>query len=314
VATPGVGTIEDVCAVLGIEPALTIKSVVVVTPRGPVMALVRGDQRLHEKKLARLLGEFRPAHRDEIVLHLGVRAGSIGPVGTTLPVVADEALREGRYVVGANKEGFHLRGVVPGLHFHPKKWADIHHAGPGDGCPRCDASLKLERVIEVGNIFKLGTRYSVPLRAVYLNESGEERPIVMGSYGIGPARIIAAAIEQHHDDLGIVWPPSIAPFQVHLLPVNMRDETTAGLAEDLYARLQEERLEVLYDDRDERAGVKFKDADLLGLPLRLTIGSRALKDGMVELKVRKTGEERRLPPAAAVSRVRELLAQPIHAA
>ncbi len=308
IATPNAGTIEEVCALLRIEPALTIKSLLLVTRDGPVLALVRGDQQLHEKKLLRLVGEFRPAHRDEILMHLGAGAGSIGPVGVKLPTIADESLREGRYVAGANKDGFHLRGITPGTHFQPR-WADIHHAKSGDGCPRCEAPLRVERVIEVGNIFKLGTKYSVALKAVYLSEAGEERPIVMGSYGIGPARIAAAAIEQHHDDLGIVWPPAIAPYQLHLLAVNMRDEKMAELAEALYTQLLGEQVEVLYDDRDERPGVKFKDADLLGLPLRLTIGSRAIKEGLVELKARKTGKEERVPPSEAMSRAKTLLLQ-----
>ncbi|MBI4382133.1 MAG: proline--tRNA ligase [candidate division NC10 bacterium] len=309
IATPNAGTIEEVCALLKIEPALTIKSLLLVTKDGPLLALVRGDQHLHEKKLSIVAGEFRPAHRDEILSHLGAGPGSIGPVGATLPTIADESLRVGRYVVGANKDGFHLRGVVPGTHFQAR-WADIHHARSGDGCPRCEAVLRVERVIEVGNIFKLGTKYSLALKAVYLNEAGEERPIVMGSYGIGPARIAAAAIEQHHDQLGIIWPETIAPYQVHLLPVNVRDDKMVELAEAIYTQLQGERVEVLYDDRDERPGVKFKDADLLGLPLRLTIGSRALKEGMVELKVRKTGEELRVPPSEAAARAKALLSHP----
>jgi prolyl-tRNA synthetase len=309
IATPNAGTIEEVCALLKIEPALTIKSLLLVAGDGPLLALVRGDQHLHEKKLSMAVGEFRPAHRDEILSHLGAGAGSIGPVGAMLPVIADESLRAGRYVTGANKDGFHLRGVVPGTHFQPR-WADIHRAKAGDGCPRCDADLQVERVIEVGNIFKLGTKYSVALKAVYLNEAGEELPIVMGSYGIGPARIAASAIEQHHDAQGIIWPDAIAPYQVHLLPVNMRDDKMLELGEMLYAQLQSERVEVFYDDRDERPGVKFKDADLLGLPLRLTIGSRALKEGVVELKARKTGEELRVPPSEAASRARSILSSP----
>jgi prolyl-tRNA synthetase len=308
IATPNAGTIEEVCALLNVEPALTIKSLLLVTKDGPLLALVRGDQQLHEKKLSSVVGEFRPAHRDEILSHLGAEAGSLGPVGARLPIIADESLRVGRYIVGANKDGFHLRGVVPGDHFQPR-WADLHHTRSGDGCFRCGADLRVERVIEVGNIFKLGTKYSVSLRAMYLNEAGEERPIVMGSYGIGPARIAAAAIEQHHDEQGIIWPETIAPHQLHLLPVNMRDEKMVELAEALYAQLQAERVEVLYDDRDERPGVKFKDADLLGLPVRLTIGSRALKEGMVELKARKTGQEFRVPPSEVVSKAKSLLPQ-----
>jgi prolyl-tRNA synthetase len=306
VPTPNARTIDEVSALLGVEPALTIKTLLLMTGDGPLLALVRGDQHLHVKKLARLVTDLRPAHRDEVAAHLGAEPGSIGPVGTSLPTIADASLREGRYVAGANKNGFHLRGVVPGTHFQAT-WADIHQAKSGDRCPRCEARLEVVRAIEVGNIFKLGTTYSTSLHAAYLNESGEERPIVMGSYGIGPARIAAAAVEQHQDALGIVWPPAIAPYQLHLLPVNMRDTRMAQLGETLYAELQREAIEVLYDDRDERAGVKFKDADLLGLPVRLTVGSRALSEGTVELKVRKTLEEIRVAPSEAASRAKALL-------
>ncbi|PWB79498.1 MAG: proline--tRNA ligase [Candidatus Methylomirabilota bacterium] len=310
IATPGAGTIDEVCRFLRIDPALTIKSLLFMTDDGPLLALLRGDQRLHEKKLARAAGgEARPAHREEILTHVGVGAGSIGPIGVTLPVIADESLREGRYVTGANKDGFHLRGVRPDIHFQPR-WADIRHVSNGDLCPHCDGSLRIERVIEVGNIFRLGTKYSVSMKAVYLNEAGEECPIVMGSYGIGVARIAAAAVEQRHDDFGIVWPSALAPFQLHLLPVNMRDQKTIELAEALYAALQLEGIETLYDDRDERAGVKFKDADLLGLPLRITVGTRAIKEGTVDLKVRKTGEEVHIPLSEAISKVRALLSHP----
>jgi prolyl-tRNA synthetase len=186
--------------------------------------------------------------------------------------------------------------------------ANVELAG-STRCPHCEESLRIERVIEVGNIFKLGTKYSIPLKAMYLNEAGEERPIVMGSYGIGPARIAAAAIEQRHDELGIVWPAAISPFQLHLLPVNVRDQKLAELAEALYTQLVREGIEVLHDDRDERPGVKFKDADLLGLPLRMTVGTRTLKEGMVDLKVRKTGEEKQVPLSEAVSRAHALLSR-----
>jgi prolyl-tRNA synthetase len=172
---------------------------------------------------------------------------------------------------------------------------------------RCGAPLAIQRAIEVGNIFKLGTKYSVPLRAVYLDEQGQERPIVMGSYGIGPARIAAAAVEQNHDKNGIIWPDTIAPLQVHLLVVNAKELKMATMAEQLYADLHGAGLEVLYDDRDERPGVKFKDADLLGLPLRITVGSRAVKEGIVEVRRRRTGEEIAVAPGEVVARVRGLL-------
>ncbi|HEX7550361.1 MAG TPA: His/Gly/Thr/Pro-type tRNA ligase C-terminal domain-containing protein, partial [Candidatus Methylomirabilis sp.] len=238
----------------------------------------------------------------------GGEAGFVGPVGLSLRIIADETLRAGRYVAGANKPDTHLRGVVPGEHFQAE-FADLREANAGDACAKCGVPLTVERVIEIGNIFKLGTKYSVPLGAVYLDEDGQERPIVMGSYGIGPARIAAAAIEQGHDADGIVWPEAIAPFQVHLLVVNVKEQPLAAMAEALYAELGAAGVEVLYDDRDERPGVKFKDADLLGMPLRLTVGARARKEGLVEIRRRRTGEVETATPAEIVARVRALLGQ-----
>jgi prolyl-tRNA synthetase len=212
-------------------------------------------------------------------------------------------------VAGANKPDTHLRGVVPGTHFQAE-FADLREAAPGDACVKCGTALAVEPAIEVGNIFKLGTKYAVPLGALYLDEQGQERPIVMGSYGIGPARIAAAAIEQNHDKDGMIWPETIAPFQVHLLVVNVKDAKMAGMAEELYAALTTAGLEVLYDDRDERGGVKFKDADLLGLPVRVTVGSRAVKEGVVEVRRRRTGEVATVAPANSVSHIRNLLGRP----
>ena len=308
VSTPNAKTIAEVCAFLKIEPALTIKSLVVMAENGPVLALVRGDQQLHEKKLQRVLGEFRPARPEEIVAATGGEAGFVGPVGLSLRIIADETLRTGCYVAGANKPDTHLRGVVPGVHFQPQ-FADLREADAGDACATCGAPLRVERVIEIGNIFRLGTKYSAPLKALYLAEDGQERPVVMGSYGIGPARIAAAAIEQGHDADGIIWPESIAPFQVHLLVVNVKEAALAAIADQLYADLVAAGLEVLYDDRDERPGVKFKDADLLGMPLRFTVGARARKEGLVEIRRRQTGEVETAIPAEIVARVRALLGQ-----
>jgi prolyl-tRNA synthetase len=305
VPTPGVRTIPEVAALLQVDPALTVKSLLYVTGKGPVLALVRGDQTLHEKKLARAVGEFRPAHPDEVRAALGAPVGSVGPVGVSLPLVADESLREGVYVVGANKEGVHLRGARPGRDFAPR-FADLHAVQPGEACVECGGPLRVERVIEVGNIFKLGTKYSMPLGAVVLDEGGQARPIVMGSYGIGPARIVAAAIEQRHDADGIVWPWSIAPLHVHLLAVNVRDEAQAEAAEALYRELAASGLEVLYDDRDERPGVKFKDADLVGLPIRVTVGNAFVREGVVEVRARRERADRRMPRAQAVGAVQEL--------
>jgi len=226
--------------------------------------------------------------------------------------IADEALREGSYVVGANREGFHLRGVRPGRDFEAR-FVDLHTVTAGEACGHCGNPLAVEKVIEVGNIFKLGTRYSEALGAMYLDESGNEQPVVMGSYGIGPARIAAAAIEQNADGDGIVWPASIAPFQVHIVVVSLRDAGQLTAAEELYTACQAAGLEVFLDDRDERPGVKFKDADLLGIPVRLTIGNALAKEGVVEIKERRAPRrEHRVPRDRVVDTVRslEVLRQP----
>ena len=306
VATPGVRTVADVAALLHVEPRLVIKSLLYVGPAGPILALVRGDQQLHEKKLARAAGgEVRPAHPEEVREALGAPVGSVGPVGVRIPVVADPALADGVYVAGANREGHHLKGVRPGRDFTARH-VDLHVAEAGQPCAECGKPLRVERVIEVGNIFKLGTKYSVPLRAVYLDEKGQEQPIVMGSYGIGPARIVAGIIEQCHDADGIVWPWAIAPFQVHLLPVNVKASPIRETAAGLHTELTAAGFEVLLDDRDERPGVKFKDADLLGIPLRVTVGALLGKEGKVELRTRRDRQDRALRPEAVVGVVREL--------
>ena len=309
VATPDARTIAQVASFLGIDPRLTIKSLLYVAPRGgPVLVLVRGDHHLHERKLLRAVGEeCRPAHPEEIRDLLGAPAGSVGPLGARVPVVADETLREGRYVVGANREGFHVRGVKPGEDF-PCRFADLHTVTPGEACTVCGRALTVERVIEIGNIFKLGTKFSEALGARYLDENGQERSIVMGSYGIGPARIAATAVEQRADADGIVWPAAIAPFAVHIVVVNMRDEAQAKAGEALYAQCHQHGLGALLDDRPERPGVKFKDADLLGMPVRVTIGNAWVKSGLVEVRARRTREERRVASDAVMESIRELLA------
>jgi prolyl-tRNA synthetase len=307
VPTPGARTIAEVSAQLKIDPAATIKTLVFIGPEGPVLALVRGDHALHERKLARVLqAEARPAHPEEVKQHLGVAPGSVGPLGVRGGrIIADESLRQGRYVVGANREGFHVVGVTPGTDF-ACEWADLQVALAGEGCPTCGKPLRIERVIEIGNIFKLGTKYSVPLGAMYLDERGQQQPIVMGSYGIGPARIAAAAVEQRHDADGIVWPWAIAPFHVHLVPVSVKDGGQMAAAEEIYQALRAAGFDVLMDDREERAGVKFKDADLLGVPIRVTIGNALAKEGVVEVRQRATRADRRVPKAEVVSVIREM--------
>ncbi len=306
VSTPEKRTIDEVTRFLKVTPDLLLKSILVIGDEGPVLALVRGDQTLHEKKLMKIIGPHRPAQKEEVKEVLGVPAGFIGPMGHKIRKIADTSLKEGLYIAGANKEGFHVKGVKAGRDFDAE-FADVHLAAAGDSCVQCGRPLRIERVIEVGNIFKLGTKYSVPLKANYLDESGNEKPIIMGSYGIGPARIAAAAVEQGNDENGIIWPLSIAPYQALIVPVNVKDTKIMDSAEEIYAGLEEKGFEVLLDDRDERAGVKFKDADLIGIPHRVIIGEKNLKEGAVELKERKTGSTEKVPLAEAVDRVAKRL-------
>ena len=291
VETPGQRTIEGVSEFLGVDPRATAKAMPVVAEGRVVLALVRGDDRLNEMKLLQALGEdFRAAEPDEIREAFGASGGSIGPVGVAVPVIADETLREGQYVVGANRDDVHLRGVQAGRDYEPR-FADLREIHEGDACPVCGGHLHLQVAIEVGHIFKLETKYSAPLGATFLDEDGSEKPLVMGSYGIGPGRIIAAAVEQHHDGNGIVWPRSLAPYDVHVVALPGAEQQ----AEEAASALDEAGAEVLLDDRDARAGEKFADADLLGLPLRVTVGKKTLEDGAVDVRDRATGEEQRVP-------------------
>jgi prolyl-tRNA synthetase len=311
VATPDQRTIDEVSAFLGIAPSSLIKALVYMAGDEPVMALVRGDHGLHENKLARYLKhEVRPAHPEEVLQATGAEVGFVGPVGVQLRVIADESLRaEGPggarvYAAGANKPHTHLRNVVVGRDFSPE-FADLREAQEGDGCPECGAPLIVKQVIEIGNIFKLGTKYSEPLGATVLDESGNERTIVMGSYGIGPARIAAAAVEQNNDARGIVWPKSIAPFDVHLVQVQMKDEGQSQVAGALYSLLQQEGWQVLWDDRDQRPGFKFADAELIGCPVRVTVGKKA-GEGIVEVQPRADGQRVEVPVAECAAVVRDL--------
>jgi prolyl-tRNA synthetase len=290
VETPGVTTIEALAEFLGVDAAATSKAMPVIVGDRMVLALVRGDDRLSEEKLETVFqASFRPAREDEIRAAFGAGGGSIGPIGVDLDVIADETLREGQFVAGANRDGRHLRGVEAGRDYEPT-FADIRQAREGDACPECGGRLIVEPAIEVGHIFKLGTFHSNALDARFLDEDGRERPIVMGSYGIGPARTIAAVVEQHHDDRGIAWPGSVAPYDAHVVVLPGLEER----GEEVAAALSEAGYDVLLDDRDERAGEKFADADLIGCPLRVTVGRKTLEDGAVDVRDRATGEERRV--------------------
>jgi prolyl-tRNA synthetase len=304
VETPGATTIEGLAEFLGIDAAATSKAMPVVNGEGAlVLALVRGDDRLDEAKLAAVLGSaVRPATEDEIRETFKADPGSIGPVGFSGEILADEALREGQFVAGANRTGHHLRGVEHGRDFEAR-FADIRQAREGDSCPNCGGRLRFQLAIEVGHIFKLGTDYSAPLGARFLDEDGQERPILMGSYGIGPGRILAAAVEQNHDEGGIAaWPRSIAPYEVHVVALpGLEDE-----GDRVTEALESEGFSVLLDDRDQRAGEKFADADLIGLPFRVTVGKKTLEDGAVDLLVRAGRAEERVELGKIAARVKEL--------
>jgi prolyl-tRNA synthetase len=303
IATPGLSTIDELAGLLGIDPAATSKAMPVTREDGTVvLALLRGDDRLSEEKLGHAVGSSRLATEDEISAAFGADPGSLGPVGFAGEIVADEALREGQFVAGANRTGFHLRGVEHGRDFEAR-FADLREAVEGDSCPRCGGALRFQTAIEVGHIFKLGTFYSVPLGATVLDESGSERPIVMGSYGIGPGRMVAASVEQGTEENAIVWPRELAPYDVHVVALTGGADEIAALAAETADALQAEGLDVLLDERDLRPGEKFADADLIGAPLRVTVGKKTLEDGAVDLRTRTTGEEVRIARLELAKRV-----------
>jgi prolyl-tRNA synthetase len=305
--TPGLTTVEEVSGALGVSPGALIKAMpVVVEGRGLLMVLIRGDHRLNEVKLRNHLGTgFRPAHESEIIERIGP-AGFIGPVGAEVEVIRDAAIAGSGLVCGANRPDLHLVGVEPGRDFSSEE-ADVRTVEAGDTTPAGEA-IRVEPAIEVGNIFKLGTRYSEALAATYLDAGGRERPIVMGSYGIGPARIAAAAVEQRADERGIVWPAGIAPWQVHVVALSKGGDEVAAAATRLYDDLREAGVETLLDDRwTASAGEKLTDAELLGCPLRLTVGKRGLAGGVAEAQRRADGVEQQVPLDGPGQQVREAL-------
>jgi prolyl-tRNA synthetase len=292
VETPGIGTIESLAEFLDVDAAATSKAMPVVKEDGSlVLGLVRGDDRLSEMKLLGVLeADFRPATDDEIRQTFGADGGSLGPIGVGVEIVADEALREGQFVAGANRDGWHLLGVEAGRDYQPR-FADIREAREGDTCPNCGGKLQFQVAIEVGHVFNFGSRYSEPLQATFLDEDGKEKPLIGGSYGIGPARVMAAAVEQHHDEQGIVWPRAIAPYDVHVIALSGLEDRAAEAAE----ALDRAGKSVLLDDREQRAGEKFADADLIGVPVRVTVGKKTFEDGAVDVRDRAAGDERRVP-------------------
>jgi len=312
VATPGQYTIEEVASFLNVPQNRTLKAVFYVADGKLVFVVIRGDLDVNEVKLKNALGcsELRMATETEVT-EAGIVAGAASPIGASgLKVIADDSITSGtNLVAGANKPDTHLRNVNYPRDFKVDLITDIAKARAGDGCPECGGRLSSTRGIEVGHTFKLGTFISQKLGALFVDQSGVSQPIVMGCYGIGLGRLLAAAIEQNHDDKGIIWPLTIAPYHVYLCPIYMENRQVATTAENLYAELISQELEVLFDDRDESPGVKFNDADLLGIPVRVTISPRTLEANNVEMKKRSEKEPHLVPLEGTVTRLKELVAR-----
>ena len=314
VPTPNTTTIEQVTAFLKKRPDEVVKTLIYKAGDKVVAALVRGDHELNEAKLGRVLGTVVEMADPGLVAKIsGARVGFAGPVGLSkkaVKIIADNAIKAmADFVTGANKDDAHLTNVNRERDFTPDAYADIRAAGEGDACPRCGKSTSIIRAIEVGHVFKLGTKYSTKMGAEYLDEEGKLHPIVMGCYGIGVSRILAAAIECHYDDKGIIWPVTIAPYEVLIVPTNPKDEAVVKTADGIHSELLSYGVDVLIDDRDERAGVKFNDGELLGIPIRVTVGPRGVKNGVVEVQLRGGAEREEVKIAEASARVREIRAK-----
>jgi prolyl-tRNA synthetase len=314
VLTPDKRTVEEVTQFLQVSPKDLIKTLIFDTDKGCIAALVRGDHEISEKKLKAVLGteNLQLAGEETVEELTHAPKGFAGPIGLSIPLLADLDIQKmANFVTGANEKDTHFIHVNPVRDFKVDQFLDIRKFSPGDLCPLCGKETRIDKGIEVGHTFKLGTKYSKAMGATYLDDQGKEKEIVMGCYGIGIGRTVAAAIEQSYDQNGIIFPMPIAPFQILLLPVNLKIDQIQETAEQLYQNLLEEKVEVLYDDREETPGVKFKDADLIGIPLRVTLGEKNLKKGLVEVKKRKTGEILLVKKEEAVSQIKEMIVQEI---
>lgn len=302
VATPGRRTIQEVCDFLKADESQTAKLLVFLADGQPVAALIRGDHEANEAKVRRAFGAstLEQASAEQIQQATGAPMGFLGPVDLKIPLIVDRSVAEmTAVVVGANETDMHLTGVVPGRDFPLEKVGDLRNAEAGDPCPRCGSALTMHQGIEVGHVFKLGTKYSQAMEATYLDDKGQAHPLIMGCYGIGVNRILAAAVEAGHDANGIIWPLTLAPYEVLLTPLQVANEAVMEVTNGLEAQLTEAGYDVLVDDRDARPGFKFKDADLIGIPLRVVIGERGLKDGTIEVKWRSDAEAHPVSAATA---------------
>ncbi len=305
--TPNIKTIDQLAAFLNISTERLAKSLVYKVDDSPVLVLMSGNDQLNESKLVAALGKTAiPIEPEELAKFTGANAGSIGPIGLKkFKIISDKRLENANELIsGANKDDYHIAHIDMSRDVKVDGYYDLRSIEAGEPCPNCGHKLRIVNAIEIGHIFKLGTKYSVALHATYLDESGAEKPIVMGSYGIGVERVIACHIEQNHDENGIIWDKSIAPFMVHLISVNMDNKEVVGAAEKVYKELLKSNVEVLFDDRQSVSpGFKFKDADLLGMPLQVIVGERNLKQGKIEVKFRKTGERKVIPVADVVGEI-----------
>ena len=309
--TPNVKSIDELCAFLDIEEEVCAKSRVYIANGEAVLILMQGNDEVNETKLEKVLGgNVRPAHPDELKEITGADAGSIGPIGFKGKIVSDLRLKNRNNLFsGANKNDYHIGGIDLNRDVSEIEYADLRIAKSGEGCPKCGNLLEVFPAIELGHIFKLGTKYSESMKAFFLDENGKEKPIIMGSYGIGVERVIACFIEQNHDTKGILWNKTLAPFLVHLISINPKNENVAKTCDDVYSELRASGIEVLYDDRDASPGFKFNDADLLGMPIQVVIGEKKLKENRAEIKIRKTDERFDVELSELMTKVKELLNQ-----
>jgi prolyl-tRNA synthetase len=312
ILTPEKRTVEEVTQFLNVSSQELVKTLIFESDRGCVAALVRGDHEISEKKLKAVWGieNIQLASEETVEEITHAPKGFAGPIGLSIPILADLDIQEMvNFVTGANEKDAHLIHVNTGRDFQVSQFVDIRKFTLGDRCPLCGEETRLDKGIEVGHTFKLGTKYSKVMGATFLDDQGREKEIVMGCYGIGVGRTVAAAIEQYYDQNGIIFPMPIAPFQVLILPVNIKMELLKETAEQLYQTLSDNSIEVLYDDREETPGVKFKDADLIGIPLRVTLGEKNLKKGLVEIKKRRTGEIFLVKKEEVLSKIKEMIDQ-----
>ncbi|MFA5322759.1 MAG: proline--tRNA ligase [Smithella sp.] len=313
--TPNGRTIEEVSIYLKVNPHDIVKTLIFNGDGKPYAVLIQGYQEVNEIKVKNYLGvtELELASDEMIQEVTGAPRGFAGPVRIKAPVLIDYSVIDMvNFVTGANKEDYHFKNVNIGRDFKVEAFTDLRFIKPEDNCPRCGGKIKFVRGIEVGHVFKLGTKYSKAMKAMYLDKDGQEKTMIMGCYGIGIGRTVAAAIEQNHDEYGIIWPMPLAPYHVIITPVNVNEEDVMVVAENIYNSMLDCGIEVIFDDRDERAGVKFKDADLIGIPLRITVGRKNLAQGNVELKIRKTGENKLFSIEEVVSHVGKIIEQELN--